>query len=110
MRRKLVMIVAALVCGVLGTALLVNFVKGAESRALEGKQLVDVYVARSQIPSGTSVEEMIRLDLIGETQVPAEVRPGSAIVFGRGARPASGSRRTRSSRYRSNSRPSPSRA
>ncbi len=80
MRRKLVMIVAALVCGVLGTALLVNFVKGAESRALEGKQLVDVYVARSQIPSGTSVEEMIRLDLIGQTQVPAEVRPGSAIV------------------------------
>lgn len=80
MRRKLVMIVAALACGVLGTGLLINFVKGAESRALEGVELVDVYVATGSIPSGTSVDEMIRLNLIGETEVPAEVRPASAIV------------------------------
>ncbi len=57
-----------------------NFVRGAESRALEGKQLVDVLVAADRIPSGTSVEEMIRLRMVDETQVPAEVRPPGALV------------------------------
>jgi pilus assembly protein CpaB len=80
MRRKLVMIVAALVCGVLGTALLVNFVRGAESRALEGKQLVEVLIANSDIPSGTPVEDIVRLGLTSAIEVPAEVRPTGAIV------------------------------
>ena len=75
MRRKIVMIVAALLCGVLGTALLVRFVQGAESRALEGEQLVDVFVVTDYIPAGTSSQAMVDGELVQVTQVPLKVRP-----------------------------------
>ncbi len=80
MRRKIVMIVAALLCGVAGTALLVNFVRGAESRALEGEQLVTVWVASERIPSGTAVETIVASELAEQTQVPVKVRPADAIT------------------------------
>ena len=80
MRRKIVMIVAAVLCGIAGTALLVNFVRGAESRALEGEQLVTVYVANQRIPSGTSAATIATSGWIEQTQVPVKVRPADAIT------------------------------
>lgn len=80
MRRKIVMVVAALVCGALGTGLLVRFVQGAESRALEGKQLVEVFVVTEYIPAGTSGETMITDGLVEIAEVPAEVRPAASVV------------------------------
>lgn len=80
MRRKIVMIVAALLCGVAGTALLVNFVRGAESRALEGEQLVEVWVAAQRIPSGTAAETIAATQMVEQIQVPVKVRPVDAIV------------------------------
>jgi len=80
MRRKIVMIVAAVLCGIAGTALLVNFVRGAESRALEGEQLVTVFVAAERIPSGTPVSTMVTRGLVEQTQVPVKVRAPDAIT------------------------------
>ena len=70
MRRKIVMIVAALLCGALGTTLLVRFVQGAESRALEGEELVDVFVVQGYIPAGTSGDAMVSQNLIASVSVP----------------------------------------
>ncbi|MGI9624108.1 MAG: Flp pilus assembly protein CpaB [Acidimicrobiales bacterium] len=80
MRRKIVMVVAALLCGVLGTALLVRFVQGAESRALEGEQLVEVFVVTEYVPAGTSGSAMLTGDLVAVAEVPVKVRPSGAVV------------------------------
>ncbi|MEM7285022.1 MAG: RcpC/CpaB family pilus assembly protein [Actinomycetota bacterium] len=80
MRRKIVMVVAALLCGALGTALLVRFVQGAESRALEGEQLVEVFVVTEYIPSGTSGTAMIENGLVEVTEVPEKVRPVGSVI------------------------------
>lgn len=80
MRRKIVMVVAALLCGALGTALLVRFVQGAESRALEGEQLVEVFVVTEYVPSGTSGSAMIQNGLVEVTEVPEKVRPLGSVV------------------------------
>ncbi len=80
MRRKLVMIVAALLCGALGTTLLVRFVQGAESRATEGQQQVDVFVVAGDIPAGTTGDAMIEQGLVLTTQVPLKVRPPGSVV------------------------------
>ncbi len=80
MRRKIVMVVAALLCGALGTALLVRFVQGAESRALEGEQLVDVFVATEYVPAGTSGQAMLENEWVKVTQVPVKVRPPGSVV------------------------------
>ena len=80
MRRKIVMVVAALLCGALGTALLVRFVQGAESRALEGEQLVEVFVVTEYVPSGTSGTAMIQNGLVEVTEVPEKVRPVGSVI------------------------------
>ncbi len=80
MRRKIVMVVAALLCGALGTALLVRFVQGAESRALEGEQLVDVFVVTEYVPAGTTGQAMLDNDWIQVTQVSVKVRPAGSVV------------------------------
>ncbi len=74
------MIMAALLCGVLGTALLVRFVQGAESRALEGEQLVETFVVVDYIPAGTTSEAMIDNKLVQVTQVPEKVRPTDSVL------------------------------
>lgn len=76
------MIMAALMCGVVGTALLVRFVQGAESRALEGEQLVEAFVVTDYIPAGTSGDAMIEQQLIEVEQVPLKVRPAGSVVSG----------------------------
>lgn len=80
MRRKIVMVVAALLCGALGTALLVRFVQGAESRALEGEQLVEVFVVTEYVPAGTSGSAMIQNEWVEVTEVPVKVRPAGSVV------------------------------
>lgn len=80
MRRKIVMVVAALLCGALGTALLVRFVQGAESRALEGEQLVEVFVVTEYVPAGTSGASMLENGLVEVTEVPEKVRPIGSVV------------------------------
>ena len=87
MRRKVVMIVAAGLCGIVGTALLVNFVRGAESRALAGEELVEVYRAVERIPSGTAASQMVAVLWIdastpsSSTQLPALAKLMSITVL-----------------------------
>jgi len=80
MRRKIVMVVAALLCGVLGTTLLVRFVQGAESRALEGEQLVEVFIVTENIPAGTSGEAMVANGQVEVMQIPVKIRPRGAVA------------------------------
>lgn len=78
MNRKLTGLAIAGVSALVGTLLLVGYVRSAEARALSGEELVDVLVVTEAIAAGTPAEE-IAGNVVTE-QVPAKVRADGAIT------------------------------
>ncbi len=77
MRRILGIVLSVALLGA-GTVLLVGYVRGAESRALAGEELVGVLVVDRALPAGATVEEIaeaVRLE-----QVPAKVAVAGAVA------------------------------
>ncbi|HYH24814.1 MAG TPA: RcpC/CpaB family pilus assembly protein [Blastococcus sp.] len=67
MRRRLLAAAAALVLLVVGTVVLVGYVRGADARALAGVRTVDVLVADALIPAGTAgsaLGELVRIEAL----------------------------------------------
>jgi Flp pilus assembly protein CpaB len=67
MKTRIIGALAALVLAVVGAFFLVTYVRGADARAAEGAELVDVYVVRDTIPEGTpgeSINDLVRLDTV----------------------------------------------
>ena len=67
MRRRLLAAAAALVLMLVGTVVLVGYVRGAESRALAGVETVEVLVAEAPIPAGTpgaALGDLVRVDVL----------------------------------------------
>jgi pilus assembly protein CpaB len=75
-RRRLLAASAALVLLLVGTVVLVAYVRGAESRALAGVETVQVLVVDQPIPEGTPAEQLPGL-------VRTEVLPAKAALEGR---------------------------
>ncbi len=78
MNKKVVGIIAAVVMAVVGTIVLIVFVRGAEDRALKGETLVTVLVADQQIPAGTPVAQME--NLVHTEQIPEKIAPIGVIA------------------------------
>ena len=78
MNKKVVGVIAAAVMAIVGTVLLVVFVRGAEDRALEGEELVTALVAEQQIPAGTPASDIE--DFVATEQVPAKIAPEGVIA------------------------------
>jgi pilus assembly protein CpaB len=104
--RRLLAAFAALLLLVVGTVVLVAYVRDADSRALAGVRTVDVLVADELIPEGTSADElagMVRTETVpAKTAVDGRVDdleslagrvatvdllPGEQLLSGRFARP-----------------------
>jgi pilus assembly protein CpaB len=68
--RRLLAAFAALLLLVVGTAVLVAYVRGADSRALAGVRTVEVLVADQLIPGGTTADQLA--DLVRTDIVPAK--------------------------------------
>src|SRR4051794_27331135 len=67
MKRRLIAAIAAIVLLVAGTAVLLGYVRGADKRALDGVQTVQVLVADELIPEGTpasEITELVRTELV----------------------------------------------
>ena len=75
--RRALGVVGAIVVALLGTMLLVGYVRGAEERALEGEELVEVLVISDIVARGTPAEDMGR-DVTLEL-VPAKVRADGSV-------------------------------
>ncbi|MEO7375258.1 MAG: RcpC/CpaB family pilus assembly protein, partial [Nakamurella sp.] len=69
MKPRLIALAVALVLGLVGTAVLLRYVQGADARALAGTQTVDVLMVQAPIPVGTPAEGLA--DLITVRPVPA---------------------------------------
>ncbi len=78
MNKKVVGIIAAVVMAVVGTIVLVVFVRGAEDRALEGETLVSVLVADQPIPAGTPVAQIG--GIVHTEQIPEKIAPVGVIA------------------------------
>ena len=78
MNKKTAGVIAAAIMAVIGTVLLVVFVRGAEDRALEGEELVSVLVADQQIPAGTPAVDIE--DFVSEEKIPAKIAPDGVIA------------------------------
>ena len=80
MRRRVVLIVAAVLLALAGTGALWAYVAGAEARALSGKEAVEVLVAADAIPAGVSFEDAQRQNLVGRERFPREAVPTGAFT------------------------------
>ncbi|KGH47261.1 hypothetical protein IN07_07625 [Modestobacter caceresii] len=106
MRRRLLAAFAALVLAVVGTVVLVAYVRGADTRALAGVQTVEVLVVDQLVPAGTAAPELAALvrqeqvpakaavagrvtdlaDLVGQVAT-VDLQPGEQVLAARFARP-----------------------
>lgn len=77
MRRSVIGVLLALLLAGIGTFALVSYVSNAEERALEGEEVVEVYVVDSLIPAGTPAEQIEAVLRIEE--VPQKVRADNAV-------------------------------
>ncbi|HET8614526.1 MAG TPA: Flp pilus assembly protein CpaB [Actinomycetales bacterium] len=59
MARRSLAVVFAVSLAVIGAALVLFYARSADARALEGQQVVDVYVATKDIPAGTSAKDAV---------------------------------------------------
>jgi pilus assembly protein CpaB len=51
-------LIGALLLALVGTLTIVAYVRGADARALDGQEVVDVYVVSKSIPAGTPAEQL----------------------------------------------------
>ncbi|MFT7649181.1 MAG: pilus assembly protein CpaB [Candidatus Poriferisodalaceae bacterium] len=77
MNKRVAGFALALLLTIVGTFLLVAYVRGAEQRAAAGQELVDVAVFTNDVAAGTSAVELS--DVIEVIQVPAKLLPEGAL-------------------------------
>jgi pilus assembly protein CpaB len=66
--------IAALLLAIIGTVLLVVYVQGADNRAAQGLDPVNVLVVKESIPAGTKAEDLnskVRLESLPQSAVPS---------------------------------------
>jgi pilus assembly protein CpaB len=78
MNRRLTGLVAAVALALVGTLVLVTYVKSAEARALSDDKLVTVLVVRDTIEAGTKAADIA--EKVDAEQVPAKVKADGALT------------------------------
>jgi pilus assembly protein CpaB len=79
MGRRILAIGAAVLLAIIGATLVLVYALRADQRALEGQQPERVYVVSETVPSGTSLKEALRQELIEPTQVARAGLPAGAL-------------------------------
>lgn len=79
MARRIVAIGAAVLLALLGAVLVLLYAMGADERALAAQQPEPVFVVNQTVPSGTSLKEALRAELIEATQVARAALPAGAL-------------------------------
>jgi len=77
-KKKRLSLIGAILLVALGTVALVKYVSTAEDRALAGEELVDVLVLGSDVPAGTSAEELQQF--LRVEAVPLKVQAAGALA------------------------------
>lgn len=78
MRRRVFGFAAAILLAIVGTVLLVVYVQSAEDRALEGEEIVEVFVVQEEIRQGAPSD--VILDRVKAERVPVKVAVVNAVA------------------------------
>ena len=78
MPRRLIAAIAAVLLAVAGAVVIISYVRGADSRALAGEELVDVLVVSSAVEAGRPVDDLG--DSVTVEQVPARLVAPDAVT------------------------------
>jgi pilus assembly protein CpaB len=79
MKRSIVAITVAGILAVVACAAVLLYVRGADARALAGKQAVKVLIAAKRIPAGTSGEQIREKGYVELVNLPAASVPGDVM-------------------------------
>jgi pilus assembly protein CpaB len=79
MKRRLLIIVLALILATVGTIGVLSYVQGANTRAIAGMKAVSVLVAQKKITSGTTAGAALRSGLLTSQTLPASSVPADAL-------------------------------
>jgi pilus assembly protein CpaB len=79
MNRRVLAVVVAILLAVGGAALVINYVRNADARAIAENQPTRVYVAQQLIRAGTTLKDAERNELLAETRVAAAALPTGAL-------------------------------
>ncbi len=79
MKRRLLIIVLALILAAVGTSGVLAYVKGANARAIAGMKAVSVLIAAKIIPSGTTAGAAVHGGLLTNQTLPASSVPADAL-------------------------------
>jgi pilus assembly protein CpaB len=79
MKRTVLSLLVAAVLGLVGSAVVLLYVKGADSRAVAGKQAVKVLMASQKIPAGTTGAQLKSDGLVELVTMPASTVPQDAL-------------------------------
>jgi len=79
MKRRLLIIVLALILAAVGTTGVLSYVRGANARAIAGLKAVSVLVAQKKITSGTTASSALHGGLLASQTLPASSVPADAL-------------------------------
>lgn len=79
MGRRIVAIFAAALVALVGVSAVLLYARGADARAVAAQEPVNVYVAKSVVPAGTTLKDSVQGGLIIKTSVAAKGVPLGAL-------------------------------
>ena len=79
MKRRLLIIVLALILAAVGTSGVLTYVRGANARAIAGMKAVSVLVAQKKIPAGTVAATALHGGMLASRTLPASSVPAEAL-------------------------------
>lgn len=80
MNRRVLMIITAVVLALVGTGAVYSYVKHADTRALAGKQPVEVLIVGKRIPAGTSARDVRTGGYLRTDHLPADATPRDSLT------------------------------
>jgi pilus assembly protein CpaB len=80
MGRRVMMVLAAMLVGLIGVAAVLVYAAGADARALAGQQTQTVYMAQQLVPSGTTAADAVSKGLMVPTQIVVKGVPAGALT------------------------------
>lgn len=80
MGRRILAIVVAAVLALIGGVMVLLYARNADARAVAANSPRTVFVSSLGIPSGTSIRDALRLNMLTQTQIPAAAVPVGALT------------------------------
>jgi len=80
MGRRVMAVLAAMVVGLIGVAMVLLYASGADARAVADQRPQTVYVAQQLVPSGTTAADAVAKGLMVPTKIAAKGVPAGALT------------------------------